>query len=91
MFFRDELMTWPWRRQGTTGQPQPRRPELVIMVQNNVKEVLSKVNELRPEPPPNTNAELKKRSVQGGVLNVVESALNPRNICRMEPTWHPWF
>jgi transformation/transcription domain-associated protein len=91
MFFRDELMTWPWRRQGASGQPPPRRPELVVMVQANVKEVLSKVHSLKPEPPPAGNAELRKRAVQEGVLNLVESALNPRNICRMEPTWHPWF
>lgn len=30
-------------------------------------------------------------SVQRGAQELVESALNPRNLCRMDPTWHPWF
>ena len=30
-------------------------------------------------------------SVQRGAQELVEAALNPRNLCRMDPTWHPWF
>lgn len=29
--------------------------------------------------------------VQRGVTELVEAALNPRNLCMMDPTWHPWF
>ena len=29
--------------------------------------------------------------VQKGAVSLVEAALNPRNLCRMDPTWHPWF
>lgn len=30
-------------------------------------------------------------AVQRGAVTLVEAALNPRNLCRMDPTWHPWF
>jgi hypothetical protein len=31
------------------------------------------------------------QSVQRGVTDLVEAALTPRNLCMMDPTWHPWF
>lgn len=31
------------------------------------------------------------RSVQRGVSELVDAALLPRNLCMMDPTWHPWF
>lgn len=31
------------------------------------------------------------QSVQRGVTELVEAALNPKNLCMMDPTWHPWF
>ncbi|KAL6010356.1 hypothetical protein ACLOJK_000787 [Asimina triloba] len=31
------------------------------------------------------------QSVQRGVTDLVEAALSPRNLCMMDPTWHPWF
>ncbi|KAG8383733.1 hypothetical protein BUALT_Bualt04G0044600 [Buddleja alternifolia] len=31
------------------------------------------------------------QSVQRGVAELVEAALTPRNLCMMDPTWHPWF
>jgi transformation/transcription domain-associated protein len=31
------------------------------------------------------------QSVQRGVTELVEAALTPRNLCMMDPTWHPWF
>ncbi|PWA36144.1 Armadillo-type fold [Artemisia annua] len=31
------------------------------------------------------------QSVQRGVTELVEAALLPRNLCMMDPTWHPWF
>ena len=54
-------------------------------------QVLWKVKELRPEAPVPTGGELAPRAVNGRVMELVEAACNPKNICRMEPTWHPWF
>lgn len=31
------------------------------------------------------------QSVQRGVTELVEAALSARNLCMMDPTWHPWF
>ena len=31
------------------------------------------------------------QSVQRGVTELVDAALLPRNLCMMDPTWHPWF
>lgn len=31
------------------------------------------------------------QSVQKGVNDLVDAALSPRNLCMMDPTWHPWF
>lgn len=90
LFFRDELMTWPWRRLAS-GQSTPRRPELSAMVQTNVDAVVRRVNDLLPIVPAEDTTVLPARSVQKGVLDLVEKALEPQNICRMEATWHPWF
>jgi hypothetical protein len=30
-------------------------------------------------------------AVAGGVLELIDAACHPKNLCRMEPTWHPWF
>jgi transformation/transcription domain-associated protein len=58
--------------------------------------VLWKVRELVPAPPAadareQNGGELPARAVHGRVMELVEAACNPKNICRMEPTWHPWF
>jgi len=37
------------------------------------------------------NAVDPPQSVQRGVTELVEAALTPRNLCMMDPTWHPWF
>jgi len=26
-----------------------------------------------------------------GVLGLIAAATDPRNLCKMEATWHPWF
>lgn len=31
------------------------------------------------------------QSMQRGVAELVDAALTPRNLCMMDPTWHPWF
>lgn len=30
-------------------------------------------------------------SVQAGAQELVDRAMSPVNLCRMDPTWHPWF
>ena len=30
-------------------------------------------------------------NVQRAANDLVDAAMNTRNLCRMDPTWHPWF
>ena len=30
-------------------------------------------------------------SAQKGAQELVDQATSPRNLCRMDPTWHPWL
>eukprot|EP00239_Pterosperma_sp_CCMP1384_P010828 CAMPEP_0197867066 /NCGR_PEP_ID=MMETSP1438-20131217/44556_1 /TAXON_ID=1461541 /ORGANISM="Pterosperma sp., Strain CCMP1384" /LENGTH=398 /DNA_ID=CAMNT_0043485685 /DNA_START=424 /DNA_END=1620 /DNA_ORIENTATION=+ len=85
LFFRDELMTWPPMKHKS-------RTSTDAMVHRNVETVVSNIKSMLPVAPTlRENTQLPRRSVQKGVLDLLESALNPENICRMDPTWHPWF
>ncbi|KZV22547.1 transformation/transcription domain-associated protein-like [Dorcoceras hygrometricum] len=83
MFFRDELISWSWRR--PLGMPLA--PVVGGGVLNNV-DLKQKVS---------TNVEHEEngidppQSMQRGVAELVDAALTPRNLCMMDPTWHPWF
>lgn len=39
---------------------------------------------------PNAEAPVEV-NVQAGAQELVERAMNPMNLSRMDPTWHPWF
>ena len=30
-------------------------------------------------------------NVQRGAITLVDAAVNPRNLCRLDPTWAPWY
>ncbi|RVW51691.1 putative PI3/PI4-kinase family protein C1F5.11c [Vitis vinifera] len=83
MFFRDELLSWSWRRPlGMPLGPVPGGGSLNPIdfkhkITSNVEQEENAV-----DPP---------HSVQRGVTEMVEAALTPRNLCMMDPTWHPWF
>jgi transformation/transcription domain-associated protein len=142
LFFRDQLMVWPWRRMtpaaGTAATllgPTP--SDVRVMARANVDEVLKRLPCIAPTPPrvgsapqeqlsnvqkvglykcnpvapsrlkaPGFNARACKVKTwfqnllskcvnlyryNKGVIHLVEAALNPKNLCRMEPTWGPWF
>ncbi|GAB2260071.1 hypothetical protein Droror1_Dr00010926 [Drosera rotundifolia] len=99
MFFRDELLSWSWRR--PLGMPMTplgsgnglNPPEFKNKVTTNVEHVMLRLNSIAPqsscEEEENTVDPL--RSVQQGVTDLIEAALSPRNLCVMDSTWHPWF
>ncbi|VFQ99863.1 unnamed protein product [Cuscuta campestris] len=100
MFFRDELVSWSWRRPigmggcpvvTTAGNLTP--VELKQKITTNVEHVIGRVNEIAPQfiSEEDENAMDPPQSVQRGVAELVEAALTPRNLCMMDPTWHPWF
>ncbi|KAM3383848.1 hypothetical protein ACQJBY_008479 [Aegilops geniculata] len=98
MFFRDELLSWSWRRPlgipsvpVAAGMINPLDFQQKVI--HNVDHVINRIKSISPhyladeeesttEPP---------QSVQRGVTELVESALSSRNLCMMDPTWHPWF
>ena len=93
LFFRDELTLWPWRRVSTGNQvAPPSADEVRVMATANVEEVLVRCRMLSPVPPRQAVApDGSCPSVQRGASTLVEAALSPKNLCRMDPTWAPWF
>jgi transformation/transcription domain-associated protein len=101
MFFRDQLIAWPWRRMapsasaaaGGAGVLGPTPADVRAMARANTDEVLKRLPCIAPTPPRTGGAHPGDAavSVQRGVLHLVEAALNPKNLCRMEPTWAAWL
>ncbi|KAJ6378431.1 hypothetical protein OIU78_028637 [Salix suchowensis] len=99
MFFRDELLSWSWRRPlglnlgpgagGSVMNPT----DFKHKVTTNVENVISRIAGIAPRfiSEEEGNAVDPPQSVQRGVTDLVEAALTPRNLCMMDPTWHPWF
>ncbi|KAJ3683868.1 hypothetical protein LUZ60_014095 [Juncus effusus] len=96
MFFRDELLSWSWRRPlGIPSVPVPVLNPLDFeqKVTTNVDHVVTRIKDIAPQflSDEEENATEPPQSVQRGVTELVEAALSPRNLCMMDPTWHPWF
>ncbi|KAJ7944171.1 Transformation/transcription domain-associated protein [Quillaja saponaria] len=99
MFFRDELLSWSWRRPlgiplaaiagGGTMSPSDFKQK----VTTNVDNVINRINGMAPQyfSDEEENAMEPPQPVQRGVIELVEAALAPRNLCMMDSTWHPWF
>lgn len=98
LFFRDELLSWSWRR--PVGVPSPQVPTLGLnqvdfeqKVVTNVDNVIDRIKAIAPQ----TFVEEEEdttdppQSVQRGVTDLIDASLSPRNLCMMDPTWHPWF
>ncbi|CAL5373324.1 unnamed protein product [Camellia sinensis] len=99
MFFRDELLSWSWRRPlgmplaPVVGGGSMNPVDFKQKVTTNVEHVISRINGIAPQyvSEEDENAVDPPQPVQRGVTELVEAALNPRNLCMMDPTWHPWF
>ncbi|CAH9105798.1 unnamed protein product [Cuscuta europaea] len=99
MFFRDELLSWSWRRQlgmpvgPVVGAGNLNPAELKQKITTNVEHVIGRVNGIAPQyiSEEEENTMDPPQSVQRGVSDLVDAALSPRNLCMMDPTWHPWF
>lgn len=98
MFFRDELLSWSWRR--PLGMPSAQiaaggiNPlDFEQKVTTNVEHVIGRIKGIAPQfsSEEDDNATDPPVSVQKGVTDLVEAALAPRHLCMMDPTWHPWF
>ncbi|KAK4416821.1 Transformation/transcription domain-associated protein [Sesamum alatum] len=98
MFFRDELISWSWRRPlgmplAPVGSGSLNNVDLKQKITTNVEHVIGRINGIAPQyiSEEEENGVDPPQSVQRGVAELVEAALTPRNLCMMDPTWHPWF
>lgn len=98
MFFRDELLSWSWRRPlgipsvpVAAGMINPLDFQQKVI--NNVEHVITRIKLISPHylADEEENSSEPPQSVQRGVTDLVEAALSSRNLCMMDPTWHPWF
>ncbi|KAF7809661.1 transformation/transcription domain-associated protein-like [Senna tora] len=99
MFFRDELLSWSWRRPlGMPAIPMAgggtmNTHDFKQKVTTNVDHVIARIKGICPQnfSEEEDNPMDPPQPVQRAVSELVEAALNPRNLCMMDPTWHPWF
>ncbi|KAA8531972.1 hypothetical protein F0562_006886 [Nyssa sinensis] len=99
MFFRDELLSWSWRRPlgmplaPVVGGGSLNPIDFKQKVTSNVENVIGRITGIAPQylSEEEENPVDPPQSVQRGVTELVEAALTPRNLCMMDPTWHPWF
>ncbi|KAK9813189.1 hypothetical protein WJX72_010368 [[Myrmecia] bisecta] len=85
MFFRDDIMAWAMKR--VAGPTFP-TAQLKTLVQANVQHCLARLRQVAPPP---QAGEALDADVQRGAHELVDAATDPRNLCRMDPTWQPWF
>jgi len=92
MFFRDDIMSAQQRRSNrgaTGGTPSGlMSQDLKTVVVANVEQCIKRLDMMAPPQKPNPSAPADPHR---GAAQLVKEALSPRNLCRMEPTWHPWF
>ncbi|OMO57052.1 hypothetical protein CCACVL1_26034 [Corchorus capsularis] len=99
MFFRDELLSWSWRRPlgmplaPAAGGGSMNPVDFKHKVTTNVENVIGRISGIAPQcySEEEENVMDPPQSVQRGVTDLVDAALLPRNLCMMDPTWHPWF
>ncbi|XWS33857.1 hypothetical protein CRYUN_Cryun22dG0119000 [Craigia yunnanensis] len=99
MFFRDELLSWSWRRPlgmplaPAAGGGSLNPVDFKHKVTTNVENVIGRISGIAPQcfSEEEENVMDPPQSVQRGVTELVDAALLPRNLCMMDPTWHPWF
>jgi len=87
IFFRDELLNWSWRR---LRSPGPTPMDLKQMVSANVGKTMQRFSYMAPNEV-NVKNGVATQHLQKGVYDLVERAVSPENLCRMESTWMAWL
>ena len=91
LFFRDELLAWASRRE-SRSQYTSSMSQLQPLVEKNVAGAMQNVKEICPDVPKNYMEEGAPRGViNRGVEELIRRAIDPENLCTMDPTWHPWY
>ncbi|KAL6746236.1 hypothetical protein V8C86DRAFT_2445362, partial [Haematococcus lacustris] len=97
LFFRDDIAVWHARRGNAKSMlGSIKNDTLQLLVVANVRKTLDRARQVAPQPfGDDTIAALlagtARSTVNAGVAELVEQAINPKLLSRMEATWHPWF
>ena len=89
LFLRDDILAWTARRSGRPGGGGNGLGSGVLaeMVGVNVERAAERLRQIAPSPPTDGYSVDPQR----GVHDLVASAVDSRNLCKMDPTWQPWF
>jgi len=89
LYLREDGAAYAARRSGGgRPPPPPTDPAFRAAVAQNAAEAVARVRGAAPANPGEATAD---GSVQRGAAALVDAATSPRNLCRMDPSWHPWF
>ncbi|WIA37453.1 hypothetical protein OEZ86_014371 [Tetradesmus obliquus] len=89
-FFREDLLAWTSRKgKGSSGGVHLPSDTLKGLVVKNTQQVLERVRHFAPEPV--SEDMLPARPVHHGALELSDAAMSPKTLCRMDPTWMPWY
>ncbi|KAL6768445.1 hypothetical protein ACKKBF_B39155 [Auxenochlorella protothecoides x Auxenochlorella symbiontica] len=90
LFLRDDILAWAARRSGSRSVAALSSSfgpaQIQTCVAMNVKAATERVAAVGP-----ASSVLAAANPQTGMRKLVDAATNPQNLCRMEPTWQPWF
>lgn len=89
LHFRDDIPTFMTRRSGRSCiAGLPITPgQLQEMVHLNVERALERMREVVPP----VSRENVAADPQRGAHELVAQATDSRNLCKLDPTWHPWL
>jgi len=91
LFFRDELLAWASRKESRSHFTSS-MAHLQPIVEGNVATAVSHIQNLCPVVPKmSPESTVLQGAVNSGIEELVSRATDPRNLCTMDPTWHPWY
>ena len=90
LFFRDDIISTQQRRASrsqATLSSGIMSQNLLSLVTANLDQCRSRIEMIAP----GSSKFHCGKDIQSGATQLIESAICPQNLCRMDPTWHPWF
>ncbi|GFR40173.1 hypothetical protein Agub_g730, partial [Astrephomene gubernaculifera] len=101
LFFRDDIVAWAARRSSKQAFSM-KNETLQSLVLRNTSMVLERIQRTCPvqpsedptppgQQPAGRPSPLLTVPLLPYIVELIAAAQEPKNLCRMEPTWHPWF
>lgn len=88
LFQKDDILIWYARKanKSTTASIVVSPTQLGELTRRNARGAITRLRTIAP--PPKLN---DQEDPQQGAHMLVEQATMIKNLCRMDPTWQPWF